>query len=375
MKVLNTIKFRLIAWFSVLLIISTILTLGLINSVIRLNRMPPPQAQIPQPETAIDASTIAARVQEDRTIFGNQVFAVSVVAVGVQILLASGGSYLIINRMLKPLVEINKLMKEINELSLYAQIEAKGNAEEINELILNFNSMISRLEKAFAGQKQFVENVSHEIKTPLTIIKTNLESILYDESVNKKEMSDAMRTAIKSINYLDALTEDLLLLSIVDKQNLKLEKVAVLECVKEVEQELDSFAKLQKIDLTLTARDKEEYVLAQKVLLKRAIANIVENALKYSPRNSKVDIVYSVNSTYTEICISDHGKGIPKEYQAKIFDRFYRIDKSRSRNTGGTGLGLAIAKEIVCQFKGTIELESNTTGSKFIVSFPNSSRI
>jgi signal transduction histidine kinase len=371
MKVLNTIKFRLVAWFSALLILSTILTLALINSVIRSNRVPPPQNQIQQPGVAIDVSTITERVQEDRTNFGNQVFAVSVIAVGVQILLASGGSYLIINRMLKPLAEINKLMKEINELSLYAQIDVKGNAEEINELILNFNSMISRLDKAFAGQKQFVENVSHEIKTPLTVIKTNLESILYDDSVTKDEMTDAMQAAIKSINYLNVLTEDLLLLSIVDKQNVKLEKVAVLECVKEVEQELDSFAKSQKIELTLTTKDEEGYILAQKVLLKRAVANIVENALKYSPRKSKVEIMYSLNSTGARIEVIDQGKGIPKEYQTKIFDRFYRIDKSRSRNTGGTGLGLAITQEIVRLFKGKIELESDTTGSKFVISFPH----
>lgn len=376
-KIFNTIKFRLVACFAGLIALSLITTLFLINY--SLKTFPPPTAaRLSERFQGIKANSpdtfviFSKQLEEERLAVQNRVLMVSVVLIFTQIAVATIGGYYLIDKIIYPLEAINNLIKEINEKMLYTQIqfEETENVEEIKELITSFNEMIKRLNTAFSSQKKFVENVSHEIKTPLTVIKTNLESILHDSGMSKKEISSAVHTAINSINFLNNLTEDLLLLSLVDKKNVQTEQIDVFTQVKKIIDGLTPLAKENDIRLILESEGKELKVRANAVLFHRAVANVIENAIKYSPNGTNVTVSLKETHEQAQIKVSDSGKGIPEEFKEKIFDRFFRVDKSRSRETGGTGLGLAISREVIEFFHGIIFAKSSESGSIFTIRLP-----
>lgn len=369
-KILGTIKFRLIAWFALLLVISSLSTLLLINYSLQATYNSQPPTTIAYPINTYDKVQFIQYVQQDRDQTRDNLLIASLLAIAAQIVIASVGSYIVIKRMLSPLEELNELIKDINDKRLTTFISSEDNGEEINSLITSFNQMIERLNKAFVGQKQFVQNVSHEVKTPLTIIKTNLESILFDKTISEEELHSSINTSIKSIDFLNTMVEDLLLLSFIDSQKIELEKIEINNTVPEVVAELKEVISAHKSKVEIETQIDHIQILANPTLFKRAIFNLVENAIKYSPGKSVISIRLSVLDRLVRIEISDQGEGIAPEHHEKIFERFFRIDKSRSRETGGSGLGLAITKEIVTIFKGTIKVESLEKGTKFVIEFP-----
>ena len=240
----------------------------------------------------------------------------------------------------------------------------------MNELICSFNEMMDRLNIAFTGQKQFVENVSHEIKTPLTIIKTNLESITYQKNISKDEMKEAVNTSINSIKFLNNLIDNLLLLSFLNDQKVKLEKVNINQLLKSIIGDVKELAKDKNISISSKIGAEDIIVLGNEILLKRAISNIVENAIKYTKENEQVLINSSKDKKNILINVNNFGNVIANQYKEKIFERFFRADKSRSRLTGGSGLGLSIAKEIVNIFKGDITLTTDNKSNTFTIILP-----
>jgi two-component system, OmpR family, sensor histidine kinase ArlS len=386
-KKLNTIKFKLAIWFGTLIIISSLSTIFIFNYVISYGRTRPGmvfRSGLQETTSPISGSgnilfesrgpflpeEVEVKIQQERNAVQQRVIWASAFTIAYQCIFATLSSYFVIKKLLAPLEELNKLMKEVNEQVLYTQIEFEGKSEEINELVTNFNEMMQRLEKAFEGQKQFVQNVSHEIKTPLTIIKTNLEALLFDETLSKDDLNTSIKTAINSINNLNNLTEDLLLLSLLDNKRIQQKQVKLQPLVTAVVDEHLNMATQKGIALVIEGETKRK-VLANQTLLKRAFANVLENAVKYSPENTTIKIVLADESGNSIVRIIDSGEGIPENQIKKVFDRFFRADTSRSRKTGGSGLGLAITKEVVQLMHGNIRIENSKPGTRVSISLPS----
>ena len=378
LELLKSIKAKLIIQISLLVIISTLFVLLFVNLV---TQQKPNRSQIPVTVDttlpwALQREQIQEQIQEgiqqERTENAARLLFASFIGIFFQVIFTSTGTYLLIKRELKPLEELNKSVADINEKLLYLQINAEAETStEISQLITNFNQMMGRLDKAFKSQKQFVENVSHEIKTPLTVIRSNLESIILDKNISKDDLESSIQSSIESINFLNKLVEDLMLLSFLDKGQIKSETFNLNDLAKEIISELDFNAKANKLKLVFEVPNTQVLnITGNQILLKRAISNLVENAIKYSKPKTDVVIELFKSDKSITLSVTNESEPISDEFKDKIFDRFFRIDKSRTRSTGGFGLGLAITKEIIETFGGKISVETKKSSNIFIVKLP-----
>jgi signal transduction histidine kinase len=286
-------------------------------------------------------------------------------------ILSFAGGYVISGQMLKPISDLNEEVKKKSLKNFKEKIEYEDTGDEISILIKNFNRMSSRLGKSFDSQKEFVENASHELKTPLAVIQANIDSVLEDDTASKEELQSVLKESKKNINFMNRLTEDLLLLSIlelgVEKKDVVLKSV-----LESAVAQLQSLIREKGVDVQVGWEKKSNKVkvFGNATVLERSFMNLIENALHYSGCKS-IGVVFRREGNFIVVSIKDDGKGMSKEDQKKIFERFYRIDKSRSRKYGGSGLGLAIVKRVIEDHEGDISLKSsNGKGSEFVIRLP-----
>lgn len=282
-------------------------------------------------------------------------------------LLSFAGGYIISGRMLRPLQRVNEATKKLDANNLHISIEGVNTKDELGELITNFNSMTKRLYHSFDLQKQFIENASHELKTPLTISQTNLEAVLQDTHMSEQELEENVRNAINSIGFMNNLIEDLLLLSIT-KEQIPMEDISVEEVIRAAVTQLQPIAHSahKTIKFSAHVQDSTTHSQGNKTLLQRAVMNCVENAIRYAHARIRVELIQQTDKI--ELRIHDDGPGIPKAEQQNVWERFYRIDSSRSRKDGGTGLGMAITKAIIELHEGTVAIDSTPeTGTTIIL--------
>ncbi|MCT7588725.1 sensor histidine kinase [Aliarcobacter butzleri] len=280
-----------------------------------------------------------------------------------------GGNFVIYKSFL-PIENILLELKQINANDLSARLKTTKSKDEINQLINEINSLLSRLENSFERMSQFSSDASHELKTPLTIIKGEMEVTLRkDRTIN--EYKEALKTSLEEISGIEQTINDLLFLAkneqelIVDEQ----EEFYLDELADEAINELKNFAKLHKIKISLIVEDSLE-MKGFTSLLKIAIKNILKNAIQFSYENKEVIVKIFKENDLLNISIEDFGIGIPTNEQEKIYEKFYRTDKSRNKNSGGTGLGMSIMKKIVDIHKGKISLISQENiGTKITLSF------
>ena len=237
--------------------------------------------------------------------------------------------------------------------------------------IINIEN-ITEIVKLENMRKDFVANVSHELKTPLTSINGFVETFIMNENIDIDKRNRFLAIIKKESDRLKRLIEDILLLSSIEnKNNLVTENILLYDVFKEVYEMINYIAKEKDIIISYNFEDEKIVVEAYGDYLKQMFLNLIDNAVKYTPAGGEV--IINQYTKYDEIFIEviDNGIGIPKEDIDKIFQRFYRVDKARSRSVGGTGLGLAITKHIVNSLKGRICVESEfQKGSKFIVTLP-----
>ncbi|MEA3356847.1 MAG: HAMP domain-containing sensor histidine kinase [Patescibacteria group bacterium] len=389
MNFFRTIKFKLTLWYSGLLILLSLILLISINVVITLGFLKDPvynsldQALRTRPQIMRRWEDLdydkKELVMEYRKNDLGMIRRISVLSFIPLTILSFGGGYVIAGQMLKPLKKLNTAVSEVTVKNLAKEIPYEKNGDEISDLIGSFNKMILRLNSSFELQKQFVGDASHELKTPLAIIQTNLDSALVDKSISKKEMTALIKTSLKSTKFMNNLIEDLLLLAILEN-HIEKEKMSVSEIVKDSVAQLRILARKKKIRIAyVPCKDsKNLFINGNSVLVQQAIINIIENAVKYSPAGSQIKVSLTSGSRNVIVDVEDCGVGIPTGESKKIFERFYRIDKSRSRQSGGSGLGLAITKKIVEVHKGTVFVRSRQkstkpgvkSGSKFTMKFP-----
>ena len=223
-------------------------------------------------------------------------------------------------------------------------------------------------------RKEFVANVSHELKTPLTSITGFVETLKINDDIDKNTRNHFLDIIEKESNRLKGLIEDILLLSSIENgQDLSYEKVKLFDVFKEVCEITEYIASSKNITISYNFEDEDVCIYGFRDNIKQIFLNLIDNGIKYTPKDGHIEVVqhYDENRQNIILEFKDNGIGIPKESLNRIFERFYRVDKARSRDIGGTGLGLAITKHMVKSLGGNITVESILgIGSDFIVTIP-----
>jgi signal transduction histidine kinase len=281
------------------------------------------------------------------------------------------GVAIISNHFLKP---INKFYPVINKLSkgdFGDRVEVHSN-DEFRMLANSFNSMSIKLNEVEQQREDFVGNVSHELKTPLSSIKLLSESLLTQEKVEEKVYKEFLTDINNEVDRLNSIVTELLSLVDLNKKHLVLEyEMTNLNLnIEKILDQLKPFADQKNIRMVFEEFDNIQMRI-DKNKMKQAIINIVYNAIVYTPEFGVVTVRLYKEKDQVVIEIEDTGYGIPKENIESIFDRFYRVDKARSRNTGGTGLGLSISKQIINLHHGSLSVSSVLgVGSTFFIRLP-----
>jgi len=268
------------------------------------------------------------------------------------------GGYFLIYKSFLPIEKLLQNLKNINASDLSKRLESKNKNDEIDLLSQEINNLLQRLEISFNQISQFSSDASHELKTPLTIIRGEIEIALRkDRSLN--EYKNTLSNCLDEILTIQQTINDLLFLAKNEHEVLerKEEDIYLDEVSLEAYKEMQSFAKLKNINLLCQIKEPIQ-IKGHHKLLKIAIKNILKNAITFSYENTAVTISNYKDRNNNIICIEDKGIGISKQDQEKIFDKFYRTDKSRNKESGGTGLGMSIVEKIVKIHKGEIKLQS-----------------
>jgi two-component system OmpR family sensor kinase len=289
----------------------------------------------------------------------------------IAILLSIGLGWFLANKSLKPVDEMSKTARAITAQNLDQTVPHSGVDDELGRLASTFNEMIARLRSSFDQIKQFSIDASHELRTPLTIMRGEMELVLHSEK-SPEEYRRVIASNLEEIIRMSAIVENLLTLSKADLGRLEIqhEVVPLHEIIRDLYEDGEVLAEKKHIKVTLENVD-EVNVPGDKVRIRQLLLNLIDNAIKYTPEDGNVSLSLKQLDGMATVSISDTGIGIPTEEIPKIFDRFYRVDKARSRAMGGSGLGLSIAKWIADAHGGKIEVRSEIhRGSTFVVYLP-----
>lgn len=271
----------------------------------------------------------------------------------------------------KPLKTLLKFVQKITNGQLDQKVNVVGN-DEIAELGNAFNHMAEQLQRVEQSRQEFVSNVSHELKTPLSSIKVLTESLMFQDDVPVEMYKEFFEDINSEVDRLNSIISDLLTLVRLDQREIPLNimEVNLNEMVQNLLKRLAPLAKRKSINLIYESH-REVIAEIDIVKLSLALTNLVENAIKYTPEGGEVTVILQGDLQDAIITVQDTGIGIAKEEQSRIFERFYRTDKTRNRETGGTGLGLAITYKTIVMHNGSIVVESEEgKGSIFSVQIP-----
>lgn len=271
----------------------------------------------------------------------------------------------------RPIGELSEGIRKMTGGDLSARVNVRGR-NEFSELARAFNSMSEKIEALDKTRSQFVSNASHELKTPLSTMKILIETLLYQDPMDPAMTKDFLNDVNKEIDRLNRIVSDLLTLVNIDSGGMKLNltELSLNALLDEQVKRLLPLARENGIEINLEMKD-EIAIAGDSLKLQQVIYNVIDNAIKYTPRGGEVETILLRSGRRALIRISDTGIGIPAEDLPHIFDRFYRVDKARSRATGGTGLGLSIVKQIVQQHGGNITATSiEGKGTSFEIDLP-----
>ncbi|MCD8898933.1 HAMP domain-containing histidine kinase [Staphylococcus gallinarum] len=267
-------------------------------------------------------------------------------------------SYFFSSQITKPLILMSNKMQQIRRDGFQEKVELTTNYEETDNLIVTFNAMMYQLEESFNQQRQFVEDASHELRTPLQIIQGHLNLIQRWGKKDAAILEESLDISLEEMNHITKLVEELLLLT-KDNTNTKFKELENVEINHEISSRIKSLEQLhQDYTFEFEPYEKPINIKIDRYQLEQVLIIFIDNAMKYDQINKYIHIQTNLKNKQISIEITDHGVGIPKEDIEFIFDRFYRVDKSRSRKLGGNGLGLSIAKKIIELNNGTIQVES-----------------
>jgi signal transduction histidine kinase len=298
-----------------------------------------------------------------------QLQAISIIGLALVAVAGSLGAYWIAGRVLRPLNKVTRAARGISTRTLDTRVKISAPEQEIRELAGAFDSMLDRLQISFDQQSQFISNAAHELRTPLTTLRTNLEVTYGYSGTTLDDIHDLAPVLDRNVTRLERLVEDLLLMA-TGEDSLRKEEVSLASLIGEVLVDLTPIACQHQVQLRLTD-NHNAVVYAEGTLLAQVFCNLLENSIRYNHPGGQVEVTISSDVKWAKVQVSDTGMGISPDEQARIFDRFYRVDHSRSRHKGGAGLGLSIVSHIVQIHGGQILVESAVgAGSKFTVLLP-----
>lgn len=285
--------------------------------------------------------------------------------------LAGGGGWLLARRSLKPVHQMTQAAQRISAFRLSERLEESGTGDELDELAQTLNQTLERLDESFNQMRQFSADASHELQTPLTVLKGEIEVALRAPR-STEEYRNTLQSSLEEIDRLAKLVEGLLFLARADSGVLKIDQknVNLTELIQLVQADLMKVAGEKGVELRCLPTEPV-ILLGDPILLRQLVQNVVLNGLKYTPDGGTVSVTAGWEGNWATMTVSDTGQGIAAEDQEKIFQRFYRSAKARSEGGGGAGLGLSIAKSIVNIHKGEIEIMSSPgSGTTFTVRLP-----
>lgn len=285
--------------------------------------------------------------------------------------LAGGGGWLLAHRALKPVDRMTETARRIDAGQLHERIELTGARDELDRLAGTLNGMLGRIETAFTEMRQFTADASHELQTPLTILRGEIEVALRSRR-SEEEYADTLKSALEEIERISTLVEGLLLLARSDAGVLKADRASVdLNLVaEEVLGQIGPLARLKSVSLKLGEIEPLS-VPGDFGLLRRMLLNLVDNGIKYTPPGGLLKVSISRSGDFAVLAVRDTGPGIPPEERRKVFQRFYRSPEARASGQGGSGLGLSMVKSIADAHHGRVELVSPPEGgSVFMVFLP-----
>jgi two-component system, OmpR family, sensor kinase len=285
--------------------------------------------------------------------------------------LAGLGGYVLATRSLAPLASMAAQAKTIAGHNLETRLDIGNPAEELAVLVVSFNELLSRLDQSFESMRRFVADASHELRTPISVIRGEADVALTQDR-STAEYKQSLAIVLDESRRLSRLVDDLLNLARADAGHVKLQvrdfylNDLLADCCRSVQ----ALAAACNLTIECRAGADLEY-RGDEELLRRLVMNLLDNAIRYTPSGGKVEAALESDGAQVRIRVDDTGIGIPAEAAPHIFERFYRADKARSRQDGGFGLGLAIVKWIAESHNGAVELRSrNGAGSEFTVTLP-----
>lgn len=288
------------------------------------------------------------------------------------LLAAASGGFWLSRKALSPVDALTRAARKISGSNLQDRLETLKTGDELQRLSDTLNEMLTRIEGAFRRVTQFTADASHELRTPIALIRTEAE-IALRRSRADTEYREALRHILLEAERTTSLVEELLSLARADsgRENLHLNRLDIRRLIAEVGYEWQQLIEARNLQFKTSLVNREVPVLADRVAVQRLLAILLDNAVKYTPPPGMVELRLEANDTNAVISVRDSGIGIAEEDQTKVFERFYRVDKTRSREFGGAGIGLAIAQWIVQQHHGSIAVQSSLgDGSTFLVTLP-----
>ena len=288
------------------------------------------------------------------------------------LLVAAGGGYWLSRRALSPVDALVRTAREVSGTNLSSRLQKLETGDELQRLSDTLNEMLDRIEAAFQRITQFTADASHELRTPVSLIRTEAELALR-RSRGEAEYKESLRHILLEAERTTALIEQLLSMARADsgRETLHFEPVDLRQTLRRVVDGWQQVATIRNLQFSASLDAPDFSVVGDETLLRRLADILLDNAFKYTPSPGSVHLSLEAQGESAEIKVQDSGVGIVEEEQGKIFERFYRVDKARSRAQGGAGLGLAIARWIVTQHGGSIQVESQPgQGSTFRVELP-----
>lgn len=277
-------------------------------------------------------------------------------------------AYFVSGQALKPLRKLSQQAEKIDQDSISDIRLNEDTVKEFRQLSVSVNLMLDRLSESFATQRQFSGNAAHELRTPLAIMQTKLELFAAEHKNMEGDTAELVRSQAEQLDRLSRLVHTLLEMSNLSSAP-RSDRIELAPLVEEIITDLTPLA--SQNDITMEQDCDNVVITGSDALIYRLVFNLIENAVKYNRRGGSVSVSVHKENNVVVVRVSDTGCGIPEEYRESIFQPFFRVDKSRSRQMGGVGLGLALVHEIAVLHGGSVRAEpGNKVGTVFIVTLP-----
>ena len=299
-----------------------------------------------------------------KTDFGRKGWLITVAVTIVSAAIA----YFVSGQALKPLRKLSQQAEKIDQDSISDIRLNEDTVKEFRQLSISVNLMLDRLSESFATQRQFSGNAAHELRTPLAIMQTKLELFAAEHKNMEGDTAELVRSQAEQLDRLSRLVHTLLEMSNLSSAP-RSDRIELAALVEEIITDLTPLA--SQNDITMEQDCDNVVITGSDALIYRLVFNLIENAVKYNRRGGSVSVSVHKENSDVVVRVSDTGCGIPEEYRESIFQPFFRVDKSRSRQMGGVGLGLALVHEIAVLHGGSVRAEpGNKVGTVFIVTLP-----